>query len=158
MSACTPIPRLGCILSCRLMTGKLQYASAVYEWRRVLAAATTSPPCRGLRWPMRGMPPYEVLSVACLGSQRLLSLIVWFHLQIGPARQARSYPEPSGPRERGFVERFKEHYGFIRCILATCCWWSTCISFSQCGMWDKWQHCAPTLYTGLCLSSVFKKV
>ena len=59
------------------------------------------------------------LSAACMGLQRLLSLVVWVHSQIGPARQARSYPEPSGPRERGFVERFKEHYGFIRWTLAT---------------------------------------
>ena len=60
------------------------------------------------------------LLVACTGSQGLLSLIALVHLQIGPARQTRSYPEPSGPREHGFVERFKEHYGFIRWTLATC--------------------------------------
>ena len=65
------------------------------------------------------------LSVACAGSQGLLGLSVLMHLQIGPARQARSYPEPSGHRERGFVERFKEHYGFIRWALARCCWQHT---------------------------------
>ena len=90
-------------ISRRFMTGKLQYDLFVRLLKRYNGSLA-------LPWP-----------IACTGSQRLLGLNVLMHLQIGPARQVRSYPEPSGPRERGFVERFKEHYGFIRCFLATCC-------------------------------------
>ena len=36
-------------------------------------------------------------------------------MQVGPARQARAYAEPSGPREKGFVARFQDTFGFIRC-------------------------------------------
>ena len=65
----------------------------------------------------------------------MIAFTVLTHLQISPARQARSYPEPSGPRKRGFVERFREHYGFIRWILAalllTACCWSPCTSLSH---------------------------
>ena len=35
-------------------------------------------------------------------------------LQVGPARQARAYVEPSGPKEQGFVARFQDTFGFIR--------------------------------------------
>lgn len=64
------------------------------------------------------MLPHAMLVCYLEGSQWLLALIVLARLQVGPARQARFYPEPSGPRGRGFVERFKEHYGFIRRVLA----------------------------------------
>lgn len=39
-------------------------------------------------------------------------------MQVSPARQARGGPEPVGPREQGFVAKFQDTYGFIRCAEA----------------------------------------
>lgn len=43
-----------------------------------------------------------------------LMLCLMAAVQISPARQTRAYPEPTGPREQGFVERYKDTFGFIR--------------------------------------------
>lgn len=39
-------------------------------------------------------------------------------VQISPAKQARPFHEPSGPREQGFVARYSETFGFIRYSMA----------------------------------------